>query len=83
VTAPYRYFYQTDLIKLAETIRSRGEEHRLFLDDVVNNANYHDFTDDGKTVLKIPASGDNTAHRKILALERASGFTCGPVAGMA
>ncbi len=78
----YRYFYQTDLVKLAETLGNVDEERLLFLDEVVNNANYHDFTADGQTVIKIPASDDNAAYRRILALERASGFTCGPVDGM-
>ena len=39
-------------------------------------------TDDGQTVVKIPASDDNADYRKILELERASGFTCRLVDGM-
>ena len=78
----YRYFYQTDLVKLAETIGNSAGERRSFLDEVVNNANYHDFTNDGQTVVKIPASDDSADYRKILELERASGFTCGLVDGM-
>jgi len=82
VSAIYRYFYQTDLVKLAETFGNSADERRPFLDDVVNNPNYHDFTDDGQTVVKIPASDENADYRRILELERASGFTCGPVDGM-
>lgn len=75
---PYRYFYHSDILRLAATIFD-WSDRMYFWHSVVDNDYLHRVTPDGQLVLRIRATSDNADFTQILDLERASGYTCAEV----